>query len=99
MSNITVDKNKCVGCNACVRACPISEANVARLDDTGQLHIFIDDNKCINCGACIKACSHGARAFEDDTELFLDDLMAGKELAVIVAPSIKIAFDGEWRHV
>ncbi len=99
MSNITVDKNKCVGCNACVRACPISEANVARLDDTGQLHIFIDDNKCINCGACIKACSHGARAFEDDTELFLNDLMAGKELAVIVAPSIKIAFDGEWRHV
>ena len=33
MSIINVDEQKCVGCNACVRACPAEEANVARLDD------------------------------------------------------------------
>ena len=99
MSIINVDEQKCVGCNACVRACPAGEANVARMDANGQLRILINDDKCIKCGACIKACSHGARTFQDDTETFLEDLKAGRELAVIVAPSIKISFDGQWRHV
>lgn len=98
MSVINVDVEKCVGCNACVRACPASEANVARTDETGQLRILINDDKCIKCGACIKACSHGARNFQDDTEQFLKDLKAGKEVAVIAAPAIKIAFDGNWCH-
>lgn len=99
MSIINVDVDKCVGCNACVRACPASEANVARMDESGQLRITINDDKCIKCGACIKACSHGARSFQDDTELFLKDMEKGEKLGVIVAPSIKIAFDGNWRHV
>lgn len=99
MSIIKVNEEKCVGCNACVRACPASEANVAQLDGTGQLRILINDDKCIKCGACIEACSHGARSFEDDTDDFLADLKSGRELAVIVAPSIKISFGGQWRHV
>lgn len=98
MSIINVDENQCVGCNACVRACPASEANVARLDENGQLRILINDNKCIKCGACIKACSHNARSFGDDIDAFIQDIQAGKEMAVIVAPAIKIAFDGNWRH-
>lgn len=99
MSTICVEKDKCVGCNACVRACPAGDANIARLDENGILRIEIDDEKCIKCGACIKACSHGARYFQDDIEQFLADLKAGKEIAVIAAPAIKIAFDGNWRHV
>ena len=99
MSIVNVDVEKCVGCNACVRTCPAAEANVARLDAEGKLRITIDDSKCIKCGACIEACSHGARSFQDDTEQFLKDLKDGTEMAVIVAPSIKIAFDGNWRHV
>ncbi len=98
MSIINVDEEKCVGCNACVRECPASEANIAKLDDTGHLRIIINDEKCIKCGACIKACSHGARSFQDDLEPFLKDLKNGKEIAIIAAPSIKIAFDGNWRH-
>lgn len=98
MSIICVEKEKCVGCNACVRACPAGDANVARLDESGVLRIEIDDEKCIKCGACIKACSHGARYFQDDIDQFLADLKAGKEIAMIAAPAIKIAFDGNWRH-
>lgn len=98
MSIINVDVNKCVGCNACVRTCPASEANVAKLDEDGQLRIIIDDEKCIKCGACIKACVHGARSFQDDMEQFLQDLSNGKEIVMIAAPAIKIAFDGNWRH-
>lgn len=99
MSIINVDEQKCVGCNACVRACPAEEANVARMDEGGNLRILINDDKCIKCGACIKACMHEARSFQDDISAFMEDLYNGKEIALIVAPSIKIAFDGQWRHV
>lgn len=98
MSIINVDIDKCVGCNACVRACPVGDANVARMDGNGKLKITIDDDKCIKCGACIRACSHGARSYIDDTQKFLEDLKRGQEIALIAAPSIKIAFDGNWRH-
>lgn len=98
MSIICVETEKCVGCNACVRVCPAGDANIGQMDETGTLRIRIDDDKCIKCGACIKACSHKARYFQDDIEAFLQDLKEGKEVAVIAAPSIKIAFDGNWRH-
>lgn len=99
MRLITVDIDKCVGCNACVRACPAPEANVARLDEDGVLRITINEDRCIRCGACVRACTHGARGYQDDQEQFLQDLKAGQELVVISAPAIKIAFDGNWRHV
>lgn len=99
MSIIGLKEEKCVGCNACVKVCPAGDANIAHTDDGGNLRIQIDDAKCIKCGACIKACSHDARYFEDDIDRFMKDLEAGKEVAILAAPAIKIAFDGNWRHV
>lgn len=99
MSVIKVDREKCVGCNACVRACPVGDANIATMDEEDQLRITIDDDKCIRCGECIRVCSHGSRTYEDDTDAFFADLMRGEEIAVIVAPAVKVAFDGNWRHV
>lgn len=99
MSVIQVDEDKCVGCNACVRACPVGDANIARMDEEGKLRILIDDEKCVKCGSCIHACSHGSRTFADDIDEFMKDLHAGKEIAMIVAPAVKVAFDGNWRHV
>lgn len=98
MSTITIDKDKCVGCNTCVRVCPTLEANTAQYDDDGKLIITVNEEKCIKCGACIKACDHNARAFKDDTEKFLEDLKKGEKINIIAAPAIKIAFDGNWRH-
>lgn len=98
MSKIVVKLENCVGCNSCVRACPVTDANRIIKDADGNLAIEIDESKCIKCGACIKACSHNSRMFEDDTERFLADLKKGEKIAIIVAPAIKIAFDGNWRH-
>ncbi len=98
MSTIMVDKNKCVGCNNCVRSCPAIDANIAEYDKNGKLTIKIDEKKCIKCGSCITACAHKARTFKDDTDSFLEDLERGEKINIIAAPAIKIAFDGNWRH-
>lgn len=98
MGAIILDTDKCVGCNACVKACPVIDANVAKTNEEGNLVIHVDESKCIKCGACIRACSHHARTFEDDTDVFMRDMKAGEEIVLIAAPSIKIAFDGNWRH-
>lgn len=99
MSVINVDVSKCVGCNSCVRVCPSHDANIARYDENNKLIIEIDDDKCIKCGSCIRACTHEARYYLDDTERFLDDLKNGKKISLIVAPAVKVAFDGVWRHM
>lgn len=99
MELVTVDSEKCVGCNSCVRVCPVHEANKATVSKNGCTVISIDDNKCIRCGECIKICTHQARTFLDDTDAFLNDLKAGVNISVIVAPAVKVAFDGYWRHV
>jgi Na+-translocating ferredoxin:NAD+ oxidoreductase RNF subunit RnfB len=63
----------------------------------GTVGVDVNTEMCIKCGECIKACTHYARDYTDDTEDFMRDINSG--LAVIVAPAIKMTFDGYWRHV
>lgn len=72
----------CVGCNKCIRSCPVLTANVA---SNGR--IDINEQMCIQCGACFDNCMHNARDFDDDTKQFLSDLKMGKKYSVIVAPA------------
>ncbi len=48
-------EEKCVGCSACARNCPVSCI-------TGEIKkkYTIDQSKCIKCGACIQKCKFGA---------------------------------------
>lgn len=96
---ILFDANKCVSCNSCIRACPTPEANKAVQTADGRTVYHIDSDKCIRCGACVKECYHGARTYEDDTAEFWNDAKSGKPVVLMVAPSIKVAFDGCWRNV
>ena len=46
---------KCVGCTACARKCPVSCISGA----VKQVH-HIDTEKCVKCGVCMQTCKFGA---------------------------------------
>ena len=45
MNLIQISQEKCIGCNSCVRACPVYGANKAETID-GKLVVHIDNSKC-----------------------------------------------------
>lgn len=54
--DVTMDRNKCVDCTACIPLCPTS----ALEQDPDTLEVKFIKEKCIACGICIKACPYGA---------------------------------------
>ena len=90
---VHVNEDKCIGCNACIRVCPIPNAN-----KTDGKTVTVNNSECIQCGECIKSCQHGARYYDDDLETVLE-LMKTKNVSFVVAPAIKSSMDGTWRHV
>lgn len=48
------ERNKCVGCKACIDAC---SKNAITFNDTMDAYnAVIDENRCISCGACSRVC-------------------------------------------
>lgn len=87
--------DQCSGCNKCVRECPVLISNIAT--EPGQ--VTVDSNHCIACGACFDACTHGARDYYDDTDVFFEDLAAGKDVSVIIAPAFLANYPKEYKRV
>ena len=50
-----VNKSKCAGCGACLRACPFGAIKMGK---DGKA--FIDQNKCKKCGTCQGICPFDA---------------------------------------
>jgi len=88
---ITVDEEKCVGCNKCIRHCLVTNANTAYQKD-GENKVSVNHEECLLCGKCIDVCDHEARNFIYDTDTFFEDLKRGQKISVIVAPSIRNNF-------
>ena len=50
-----IDKKTCIGCGACIKACPSSAVS----GEKKKAHT-INKKKCIKCGACSEICPVGA---------------------------------------
>lgn len=97
---IIVKPEKCVGCNACVRACPAPEANITQQLANGKFVTTVNPEKCIACGECVKHCEHGARDYVDDTNEAIDAVFRHSEkFIVIAAPAIKTVFPTKWKNI
>ena len=86
---INNNTEQCVGCNRCVRVCPIDEANTTEIQEDGTIIVKVDNEKCIVCGSCLQACHHGSRLYEDDTDQFFADLGRGVPISLMCAPATK----------
>lgn len=53
--NFSILADKCTGCTACKRNCPVSAIS----GEVKKTHV-IDSSKCIKCGACMEKCKFGA---------------------------------------
>ena len=95
---IIVKPEKCVGCNACVRACPAPEANITRMIEGGKFITSINPDRCIGCGACVVSCNHGARDYIDDTDECMNRMKRDK-MIVLVSSSIKSVFPTKWKGI
>jgi iron only hydrogenase large subunit-like protein len=86
----TIEEN-CMGCNQCIRSCPVWDANIA-YNCNGKNKVKINVEKCIHCGKCIDVCEHKARGYIDDTERFFYDLKKGEKISILAAPAMKSNF-------
>ena len=50
-----VNKDKCVACGVCVKACPKTSISVYK-----GLYAVCDETKCVGCGICYKNCPANA---------------------------------------
>jgi len=55
MARYTILEDKCIGCTACIKVCPVS----CITGEKKALHV-IDQEKCIKCGACVDKCKFNA---------------------------------------
>ena len=55
MVKFEVNKDKCVGCGACVEACPTNSIKIG--EDNKAV---IDQETCEQCGKCQEVCPFGA---------------------------------------
>lgn len=46
---VVVDKDTCVGCEACVGSCPVEA--ISMVDGKAEVN-----DACVDCGACVSTC-------------------------------------------
>ena len=58
------DKNICVACGACMKACPKGAISIYR-----GCYAVVDKSKCVGCGLCVKTCPAGCIATKERSEV------------------------------
>ncbi len=102
-SGAIIDQVKCKNCGACVKSCPYNAivkverpckgacpVDAIKMDENDIA--VIDEEKCINCGNCVTGCPFGAVSDVSMVVEVIDEIVAGKDVYAIVAPSIEGQF-------
>ncbi|MBO4262731.1 MAG: 4Fe-4S dicluster domain-containing protein [Clostridia bacterium] len=101
-----IDKDKCVECGMCSRACPYNSivnykrpcensCKVGAISMGEEKEAKIDYEKCVSCGACVYMCPFGAitdRSYILDVIDFILNKEQGYKVHALVAPSISSQF-------
>ena len=58
-----VDRNVCVACGVCMKACHRSAISIYR-----GCYAVVDEEKCVGCGLCGKACPAGCISSRERSE-------------------------------
>jgi iron only hydrogenase large subunit-like protein len=95
---VSLDHDKCVGCNRCIAECPVSIANSESKNSQGTPVVEVRGEYCIDCGGCIIGCNKHARVYNDDTDRFMQDLKSGKKMSIVFAPAFKTHYPN-WKNI
>ena len=90
---ITIDKQKCKGCDSCKQFCPTQAID----GKYGSQH-RIDSEKCIFCGQCLVNCPFGAPQDTMDPVDSLIEKLKDERTTVIatIAPAVRVAIGEEF---
>lgn len=87
ISNVLTITDKCIGCTACTRVCPVDCIHGERKSKHN-----IDFNYCTHCGQCIGVCPVDAIITDDFSNNFLKDLQNNQKTVVTqMAPAVRVA--------
>ncbi|MDD4873759.1 MAG: [Fe-Fe] hydrogenase large subunit C-terminal domain-containing protein [Dehalococcoidales bacterium] len=85
MSIIYTEKDKCKGCYACIRFCPVKAIKV----EDGLAQVIKE--RCVVCGNCLQVCATGAKRVESDTSLVWQLLASHKDVIAVMSSSFPAA--------
>lgn len=97
--NVINTTDNCIGCNQCIRECPVLFANKITVDKDYKSFIDVNPDFCISCGKCLTACKHDARVISDDFTDFMKDVKSNKNISVLIAPSFIASFPNLWKKI
>lgn len=98
-----IDPSKCRECGKCSQACPYNaiadlmrpckrSCPVKAISNDEDGICVIDEKKCIECGKCIHSCPFGAISSKSSIVDVCRDLVAGKRVYAMMAPSAEGQF-------
>jgi [FeFe] hydrogenase (group B1/B3) len=100
-----IDSAKCKNCKMCIEACPYNAivkivvpcedacpVDAIKKNENGTAHINYDI--CISCGKCIRNCPFGAVHEKSQLVDILKNIVSGKKVIAMIAPSVVGQFQG-----